>query len=172
MELCTFTKEELTEILRKHVLWLESQDGGERANLRYANLTSADLSSANLRSANLTSADLSSANLTSADLTSADLSYANLTSADLSSANLSSANLSSANLTSAKTAQITGLYYSCYITPDAVRFGCQCHHVDKWESFTDDEFIAMAGKSALKFARSPIFKATLELAKLIQAGES
>ena len=71
------------------------------ANLRYANLRSADLSSANLRYANLRSADLSYANLSYANLRSADLSYANLSYANLSSANLSSANLSYANLSSA-----------------------------------------------------------------------
>jgi len=67
------------------------------ANLSYADLRSADLSSANLSSADLRSADLSSANLRSANL-----SYANLSSANLRSANLSYANLSSANLSSAK----------------------------------------------------------------------
>ena len=59
-----------------------------RSNLRYANLSSADLSSANLRYANLSSADLSSANLSSADLSSANLSSANLRYANLSSADL------------------------------------------------------------------------------------
>ncbi|MBB3521092.1 pentapeptide repeat-containing protein [Rhizobium sp. BK456] len=77
-----------------------------KADLRSANLRSADLSSANLRSANLRSADLSSANLSSAnlsyaDLSSANLSYANLRSADLRSADLRSANLRSADLRSA-----------------------------------------------------------------------
>lgn len=42
---------ELKEILRKHKLWLNNEDGGERANLSraklsYANLKSADLSGA------------------------------------------------------------------------------------------------------------------------------
>ena len=78
----------------------------ERFNLRFANLSSADLSSANLRSANLSSAnlssaDLSSANLRFANLSSADLSSANLRFADLSSADLSFANLRFANLSSA-----------------------------------------------------------------------
>ena len=71
------------------------------ANLRSADLYSADLRSANLSSADLSSADLSSADLRSANLSSADLSSADLYSADLSSANLSSADLSSADLSSA-----------------------------------------------------------------------
>jgi uncharacterized protein YjbI with pentapeptide repeats len=69
-----------------------------KANLRYADLRSADLSSANLRYADLSYADLSSANLRSADLSYANLRYADLRSADLSHANLSYANLSSADL--------------------------------------------------------------------------
>ncbi|MBA3789575.1 pentapeptide repeat-containing protein, partial [Patescibacteria group bacterium] len=48
-------KEELIEILAKHKKWLLSVEGGECANLSYA-----DLSYANLRSANLSGADLSS----------------------------------------------------------------------------------------------------------------
>ncbi len=61
-------KQQLDEILRKHGLWLNDENGGEQADL-----SSADLSSANLRSANLRSADLSYADLSYADLRSADL---------------------------------------------------------------------------------------------------
>ena len=99
-------KNKLKEILDKHKKWLNNEPGGEKANLSYAdlhsaNLSSADLSSANLRYANLSSADLSSANLSYANLSYANLSYANLSYADLSSANLSYANLRYANLSSA-----------------------------------------------------------------------
>lgn len=48
----TLTKEELNDILKKHKLWLNSE-GGERANLRYANLSYADLRGAYLNDANL-----------------------------------------------------------------------------------------------------------------------
>jgi hypothetical protein len=73
------------------------------ANLRSANLVGADLVGANLRSANLVGADLRSANLRSADLRSADLVGADLRSANLRSANLVGADLRSANLRSAET---------------------------------------------------------------------
>ena len=43
-----FTKEELNEILRKHVLWLNNDPEGERADLSRADLGGADLSEANL----------------------------------------------------------------------------------------------------------------------------
>ena len=97
----TFTKEQLAEILQKHKMWVDGEEGGERADLSSADLRFANLRSANLRSADLSSADLSSADLSSADLRFADLSSANLRSAYLSSAYLSSADLSSAYLSSA-----------------------------------------------------------------------
>jgi uncharacterized protein YjbI with pentapeptide repeats len=68
------------------------------ANLRYANLSSADLSSANLRYADLRYADLRYADLSSANLRYADLRYADLSSANLRYADLSSANLRYADL--------------------------------------------------------------------------
>ena len=95
------TREELEVFLRKHKLWLNDEDGGERADLSWADLSRADLSWANLSWADLSRADLSWANLSGADLSRANLSGANLSGADLSRANLSGANLSGANLSGA-----------------------------------------------------------------------
>ena len=50
-------KEELDEILEKHVMWL-NKNGGERAVLRKADLSGADLSGADLNGANLYGANL------------------------------------------------------------------------------------------------------------------
>lgn len=77
------TREELEQFLRKHKLWLESKEGGERANLSWANLSWADLSRADLSRANLSRANLSRADLSMADLSGADLSGANLSGANL-----------------------------------------------------------------------------------------
>ncbi|EAE2973587.1 pentapeptide repeat-containing protein, partial [Listeria monocytogenes] len=88
---------ELDVVIEKHEKWL--RDGyGERANLRVANLSYADLSCANLRGANLSYADLSCANLSCANLRVANLSGANLSCANLRGANLSGADLNGANL--------------------------------------------------------------------------
>ena len=46
------TKEEI-EVLQRHAKWLEDEEGGEKADLRDANLRGADLWGANLRDANL-----------------------------------------------------------------------------------------------------------------------
>ena len=82
------TTEKLKEILDKHLKWYLGQDGGERANLR-----GADLRGANLRGADLYGADLRGADLYGANLRGADLYGANLRGANLRGANLRGANL-------------------------------------------------------------------------------
>ena len=90
-------KDELKSILEQHWLW-DVGYGGERANLRDADLQGADLPCANLRDANLRGADLRGADLPFANLRGADLRGANLRDADLKGANLKGADLRDANL--------------------------------------------------------------------------
>ncbi len=85
-------------ILEKHAKWARGEDGGERANLRGADLGDADLCDADLRGADLRGADLHDADLCDADLRKANLCDADLCDADLCGANLCSANLRGANL--------------------------------------------------------------------------
>lgn len=92
------TQEELAKILELHKKWLNSEEGGKWADLRYFGLMNADLIGADLRCANLSDANLSGANLSGANLSDANLSDANLSGANLSDANLSGADLSSADL--------------------------------------------------------------------------
>ena len=110
-------KAKLDEILANHKKWLE-ENGGERANLRFADLNVADLSGADLRNADLSIADLSGADLRGADLSEADLRYADLREADLREANLSCADLSGADLGCADLsgADLSGANfdYSCF----------------------------------------------------------
>ena len=99
--------EKLQEIINNHKKWLGGK-GGEKADLRGADLYRADLyrvdlSDANLRGAelcgaNLRGAELCGANLSDADLRGAELYSANLRGADLRGADLSGANLSGAYL--------------------------------------------------------------------------
>src|SRR5574343_545099 len=144
---------ELKEVLDKHTLFLKGKDGGERANLRYADLSGANLSDADLSGANLSDANLSGAHLRYANLRYADLRYANLRCANLRGANLSGANLRYADLSGAnlRGANLFGsnmiIYQSglwqAYIQEDMIRIGCQYHSVKSWESFTDDEISKM-----------------------------
>ena len=92
------TQEKLNQIIASHGKWLRDEEGGERANLRGANLRGANLEDADLRGANLEDADLRGANLGGANLEDADLRGANLGGADLGCANLGCANLRGANL--------------------------------------------------------------------------
>ena len=87
----------LTTILEEHKKWL-TNEGGERADLSFADLSHVDLSHANLRFADFNSANLSCANLRFADFNSANLSYVDLRHADLNSANLSYVDLRYATL--------------------------------------------------------------------------
>ena len=72
----TISKDELTEILNKHEMWIYGEVGGIRA----------DLCETDLRGANLYRADLCEADLRGADLCEADLRGANLYRANLSGA--------------------------------------------------------------------------------------
>lgn len=90
--------DKLQAILESHREWLEKK-GGERANLRGANLCGADLRRADLRGANLWGADLQKANLCGADLQGANPRGANLQGANLCEANLQGANLQGAKNT-------------------------------------------------------------------------
>ena len=83
-------KKGLSDILSKHNLWINNDDGGVRADLR-----GADLGVANLRGANLRGADLRGADLCVANLSGADLRGANLSGADLSGAKIDDNVLSS-----------------------------------------------------------------------------
>ena len=91
----------LNEILRKHKLWLEDDEKGERANLQDANLQNADLEGVNLQDANLQNANLKGSNLQDADLQNADLKGSNLQNAYLQDAYLQDVYLQGADLQNA-----------------------------------------------------------------------
>lgn len=101
----------LKQSMREWNFWKARQPLSFVADLRNADLSSADLrfidfslanlSNANLSGADLHNADLSSANLINADLSGANLSGSNLRNADLSLANVTRVNLSAARLYSA-----------------------------------------------------------------------
>ncbi|EAC3455801.1 pentapeptide repeat-containing protein [Listeria monocytogenes] len=101
-------QEELDIILENHEKWLRGE-GGEKADLSFANLRNANLSDANLRSADLRSANLRNANLSDADLRHTDLRHANLRCADLSDADLRHTDLTDANLNWVNWQDVRGL---------------------------------------------------------------
>ena len=118
-------------------------------NLKEANLQGASLQYANLQGANLQYANLQGASLKEADLQGANLKGANLRGANLKEANLQGANLQYANLPT-EIIRIDGLQWEVSILQDWITIGCQHHHIDEWDKFTDDE-IAEMHNDALEF---------------------
>ena len=107
-------------------------------------LREANLQGANLQWANLQWADLQGANLHGADLQGANLQGANLHGANLQRANLKWADLPTDVI------RIDGMRWDVTILYGYMRIGCQHHHVDNWDKFTNDEISKMDSK-ALEF---------------------
>ena len=131
-------------------------EGGslQYADLQYTDLRWADLQGADLREANLQRADLLGASLQGADLRGANLKYADLRGASLQGADLRGANLRGANILGADLTtdviRIDGMRWDVMIFQDWMTIGCQHHHIDDWDKFTDDE-IAEMDDDALEF---------------------
>ena len=87
---------------------------------------------------------LQGANLRGADLQGADLRYADLRGADLQGADLRGADLPTDVI------RIDGMRWDVTILHGYMRIGCQHHHVDDWDKFTEDEISKMNG-NALEF---------------------
>ena len=87
---------------------------------------------------------LQEANLQGADLQEADLQGANLQWANLQGANLQWANLPT------EVIRIDGMRWDVTIFQDWMTIGCQHHHLDDWNKFTDDE-ISKMDVDALEF---------------------
>ena len=120
----------------------------------------ADLGDANLRSANLRSANLRSANLGDANLWGANLGDANLWGAKIET-----------NITVTKPPiQILGLEWLVTIWDAHMQIGCEFHSHNKWIGFSDDDWLRMGGKAALKMKREQ-FPAIIKLCDLHKPNE-
>lgn len=102
-------EDKLKEVLRLHLLWLNGDPDGERADLSHADLRDMDLQRANLsfavmKQALLCGANLSDSRLEYAEMYRADLREADMTRADLSLASLQYANLARSSMRDANCA--------------------------------------------------------------------
>ena len=140
---------EIKHKLTNEVLLTIGGDSLKGANLKGANLQGASLQWANLQHANLQDANLPGANLQGANLQGANLKYANLKYANLKYANLKGANLQGVNLPE-EVIRINGMRWDVTIFQDWMTIGCQHHHLDDWNKFTDDE-ISKMDVDALEF---------------------
>ena len=107
---------DLEKILKKHKMWLNDEEGGERANLGGFDLSYTDLSGDDLRGAYLCNADLRNAYLYNTDLRDVDLYHTDLRNAHLYNADLRDADLRCANLTGAdlKNVNLMGIKTNMY----------------------------------------------------------
>ena len=80
------------------------------------------------------------------------LRWADLRGADLRGADLQGADLQGADLPT-DVIRIGGMRWDVTILYGYMRIGCQHHHVDDWDKFTDDEISKMHGQ-ALEFWRA------------------
>ena len=126
-------KNELKNKISLHLLWIEGDKKGERANLYGADLSGADLSRANLYGADLSGANLSGADLSRANLYGANLSGANLSGANLYGANLSGANLSKTILEGKAILSFQFEKHTAYFYgTEKLKIGCHTHPIKYW----------------------------------------
>ena len=76
-------KDELKTILKKHMMWLNGENGGERADLSGSDLRWSDLSGSVLRWSNLSGSDMRGSDLSGSDLCGSDLSRSVLSGSNL-----------------------------------------------------------------------------------------
>ncbi|QQP86909.1 pentapeptide repeat-containing protein [Entomomonas asaccharolytica] len=148
--------DELQEVLKKHGMWLEDEEGGECANLCGANLFGANLFGANLRGANLRGANLCGANLCGANLCGANLCGANLCGANLRGANLRGANLCGANL---RGANLCGANLRGANLCGANLCGANLENNRLWDTCGDNRFIKTlrnCGKYTITYTKDRI----------------
>ena len=139
----TYNATELAEILEKHRLWLDDEEGGECAYLRGAYLRGANLRGANLRGANLDGANLDGANLRGANLDGANLRGANLRGANLRGV----ASLWGCTGNRAEVKAIQADTWDVTYTATHMQIGCQLHALSEWWAFDDEEISGMDSRA-------------------------
>ena len=128
------TKDEIAAVLEQHAKWLRGERGGERADLRRADLMGADLRRADLMGAVLRRADLTGADLTGADLRRADLRRATGNGREIVSLHVAP--------------------WQIAYTATHLAIGCQMHEISDWRQFDDDRIARMSSvPSALDWRR-------------------
>lgn len=103
VELRKIPREELEEILEKHKKWLNNEDGGERSNLRYCDLSHYDLRNKDMRYCDLHGSRLVDIDMRGTDLRGSNMRYCDirggiLVGADMRYCDLSGCNLDACNI--------------------------------------------------------------------------
>jgi hypothetical protein len=118
-----YTREEFQEILEKHQMWLNREDGGKRANLRgvymqgvympevympevympevnmqKADMRGADMRGADMQGADMRGADMQGVDMRGADMQGADMRGVNMRKADMRGVNMRKADMRGVNI--------------------------------------------------------------------------
>jgi len=162
----------LREILEDHRKWLRGE-GGERANLRKANLIGANLKGfyligADLSGAILVNADLKETSLIGTTLKKANLKGATLSGADLIEANLAQAILREADLSEAdlREANLNGAVLRESILDSASLYGACLRDANLVGSSLSKALLKRADLAGVDLSRANLFTADLEEADL------
>jgi uncharacterized protein YjbI with pentapeptide repeats len=165
----------LAEILESHRKWLRSE-GGERANLRKANLIGANLRGfyligADLSGAILVNADLKETSLIGTTLKKANLKGASLSGADLIEANLAQAILREADLSEAdlRGANLNGAVLRESILDSASLYEASLRDANLVGASLSKALIKRADLAGADCSRANLFSADLEEADLTGA---
>ena len=87
------TREGLNEILRKHKLWLDDADGGERADMQDADMQGTDMQDADMQDADMQGAKMQGANMQYANMQVANMRGANMRGAKMQGADMQGADI-------------------------------------------------------------------------------
>jgi Pentapeptide repeats (8 copies) len=98
-------------------------------------------------------ADLRGADLRGADLRGADLRGADLRGADLRGADLRGAKIHDGIIITKAPIQISGLEWPITIWDKHMQIGCEFHSHEEWRNFSDNDWLRMGGKEALRMER-------------------
>ena len=102
------TREGLNEILRKHKLWLDDADGGERADMQDADMQGTDMQDADMQDADMQGAKMQGANMQYANMQVANMRGANMRGANMRGAKMQGADMQGADM------QGADIDYSCW----------------------------------------------------------
>jgi len=162
----------LAEILESHRKWLRGE-GGERANLRKANLIGANLRGFYLIGADLSGAILVNADLRETSLIGTTLKKTNLKGASLSGAGLIGANLAQAILREAdlskadlREANLNGAVLREGILDSASLYGASLKEANLVGANLGKALLKRADLANVDFSRANLFSADLEEADL------
>ncbi len=162
--------EKIIEVIQKHILWINGEDGGVKANFknaylpgidwRGARLQGADLQGVNLFRARLQEINLQDANLQNADLHRTKMQGANLQGADLRGANLSGADLGGVRLQGANLCGVDLYLFNFPLWSGGTNFKCDIDfiyqlfaHICTLDFDDMDDIKKIIMPYALKFSR-------------------